>query len=341
MSVPILHQTDLFHPHEDPDDHWDIACVFALAHAGHFDFRGVLIDYPPAGHVGAPDAMGIAQLNRISGLTVPFAVGSSVAVQRRGEGLDLLPVSERNGVQLVLRTLETAPSPVVITMVGSCRDVALAGAASPELFQKKCRAIYLNAGSGTRQPELLGELEYNVRLNAAAFYGIFDLPCPVYWMPCFEFTPPRWQVEKHGTWYRFTQSEILPHLSPRMQSYFAYMLSRSPSTDWLGALRSGPDAATLAAFGVMPRNMWCTAGFFHATGQTVTGGGEIVPLAESEGRAVFSFDPIETTHGNDGIMRWQPATDMNSRRYIFHVRDQLCYASAMTCAMRTLLATLP
>ncbi len=160
-----------------------------------------------------------------------------------------------------------------------------------------------------------------------------------------EFTPPRWEVEAHGTWYRFAPAEILPHLSPRLQVYFAYVLSRAPSTDWLGALRTPPDAAALAAFGAMPRNMWCTAGFFHATGQTVTAGGEIVPLDEAQGgagtRAVFSFDPIDTSRGADGLMRWQPAAGPNPRRFIFHVRDRANRAAAMTGAMRTLLATLP
>jgi hypothetical protein len=341
MNAPLLHQTDLFHPHEDPDDHWDLACVFALAHAGALDLRGVLIDHPPAGHTGTPDAMGLAQLNAIAGLAVPFAVGSAQAVRIRGEGPGGLAPSDRNGVQLVLRALESAREPMAITMVGSCRDVALAGAAAPELFRAKCRGVYLNAGSGTRQPELLGELEYNVRLNAAAFAGIFDLPCPVYWMPCFEFTPPRWSVEEHGTWYRFTQAEILPHLSPRLQGYFAYMLSRSASTDWLGALRQPPDAAALATFGAMPRNMWCTAGFFHAAGQTVTMDGEIVPLAEAGTHAVCGFDPVDVTCGDDGVVRWRPAAAANPPRYIFHVRDRVRYAAAMTRAMRTLLATLP
>lgn len=342
MGVPILHQTDLFHPHEDPDDHWDLACVYALAHAGDLDFQGVLIDHPPSGHAGCPDAMGIAQLNRITGLAVPFAVGSAVPVKVRGEKPDGRPAGDTHGVDFLLRRLENAPEPMVITIVGSCRDVSLAGASAPELFRAKCRAVYLNAGSGTRQPELLGELEYNVRLNPMAFGGVFDLPCPVYWMPCFELTPPRWQVEEFGTFYRFMQAEILPHLSPRVQGYFAYMLSRSPSTDWLGALRNPPDAEALAAFGAMPRNMWCTGGFLHATGRTVTVDGEIVPLAAAGGRAVFTFDPIEATCADDGNVRWSPATGPGRPpRFIYHVRDRERYAAAMTKAMRTLLATLP
>jgi hypothetical protein len=341
MGIPLLHQTDLFHPHLDPDDHWDLACVYALALGGDFDLRGVLIDYPPVEHAVTPDAMAVAQLNYLSGLAVPFAVGSAVAVRTRGEKPDALPAAERHGVEFVLHTLASAGAPVVITIVGSCRDIALAGAAAPELFRTKCRAIYLNAGSGTRRPELLGELEYNVRLNAAAYGGIFDLPCPVYWMPCFEITPPSGQVEEYGTFYRFTQAEILPDLSPRLQAYFAYMLSRSPSCDWLGALQTPPDATTLAVYGALPRNMWCTAGFLHAAGKMITVDGAIVPLAAAGDDAAYAFEPITVTCGDDGVVHWQPAAAANGQRHIFHVRDRSRYAAAMTRAMRTLLVTLP
>jgi hypothetical protein len=30
-KVPVIHQTDCFHNHADPDDHWDLASQFALA----------------------------------------------------------------------------------------------------------------------------------------------------------------------------------------------------------------------------------------------------------------------------------------------------------------------
>jgi len=39
----------LFRPHNDPDDHWDLACAFALAKTGLCPLAGVLIDFPP-GH---------------------------------------------------------------------------------------------------------------------------------------------------------------------------------------------------------------------------------------------------------------------------------------------------
>ena len=82
---------------------------------------------------------------------------------------------------MLIRLLEEAQEPVVLHIVGSSRDVAIAGFARPELFREKCRAIYLNAGSGCSEEEL----EYNVELDPFSYQSVFQLPCPIYWMPCF------------------------------------------------------------------------------------------------------------------------------------------------------------
>ncbi len=47
MTHPIIHQTDLFHRHGDPDDHVDLATVFALASQGRLDMRGIVIVETP------------------------------------------------------------------------------------------------------------------------------------------------------------------------------------------------------------------------------------------------------------------------------------------------------
>ena len=39
--VPILYSTDLYHPHDDPDDHFDLLTLFAIP---EFDIRGIVID---------------------------------------------------------------------------------------------------------------------------------------------------------------------------------------------------------------------------------------------------------------------------------------------------------
>ena len=40
MPVPVIHQTDIFHHHADPDDHWDLACQYALSYLDHTDLIG-------------------------------------------------------------------------------------------------------------------------------------------------------------------------------------------------------------------------------------------------------------------------------------------------------------
>lgn len=340
MAVHLLHQTDLFRPHQDPDDHWDLACVYALAFARQLTLHGVLIDYPPPDRDRTPDIAAIAQLNYLTGLRVPFGAGSPKAMSVRTDQQKGASRSEENGIRMVLDTLQNAPEPVVITIVGSCRDVAIAGNRAPDLFREKCAGIYLNAGSGTPIPERLGELEYNVRLNVSAFAAIFDLPCPVYWMPCFEITPPNWCVEEYGTFYRFRQDEILPYLSPRLQNYFISMFGHKSATRWLGDLCGAKDEAIFAAQLQEKRNMYCTAGFLHAVGKMVTRAGDIVDVAVAGETAVFTFDEIEVRCKDNGETRWKPGISA-SKRFIFHVRDVEAYPQAMTKAMKSLLRELP
>ena len=85
--------------------------------------------------------------------------------------------------------------------------------------------------------------------------------------------------------------------------------------------------------------MWCTAGFFHAAGYSVTLDGEVVPLENIGDRAVFTFEPVDITCDEQGRTRWQINTKATNR-FIFRVKDRLAYAPAMTRAMKTLLETL-
>jgi hypothetical protein len=342
----MLHQTDLFHPHADPDDHWDLACIYALAHAGELDLRGILIDYAPTMRTGPQpgdaDLFAVGQMNAITGLAVPVAVGTPQPLASRDDTLPAAPDATLGGANLVLAALRSAPAPVAINIVGSCRDVALAGKRDPALFAEKCAGIYLNAGTGSPHPERAAQYEYNVALNAAAYAAIFDLPCPIYWMPCFEEITPAAsrQVMEFGTFYKFRQADILDYLSPQVQNFFLYMLDRSPDFNWLRYLHQPPAAELLAKYGALDRNMWCTGGFLYAVGKTVLADGRIVARAQPGGEPVFSFDPIQVACDAQGVTTWQIG-EQSPARYIFHVRDVACYQAAMTQAMKTLLQGLP
>ena len=337
-KIPVLHATDLFRPHVDPDDHWDLACVYALAHLGEIELKAVVIDFPPKGK--DPDIAAVAQLNHITGLGVPAVVGSPLAMKSRNDTQPDAGPSDHNAVNLVLDVLRESSSPVVINITGCCRNIAIAGKLQPRLFAEKCAAIYLNAGTGSPKKAVDDKLEYNVSLARAAYAAIFEMPCPVYWMPCFEQMADPWKVREFGTFYKFRQDEILPHLSDRMQNYFAYMFARVKSSDWLAYLTGSKNSQLLVEHGAKFRNMWCTGGFLHAAGKTVSRNGRIVLPSRSPAPIFFVFDPIKVRCDENGVTQWVPG-DKSSNRYISHVLDVEIYQAAMTKALKSLLVTLP
>lgn len=333
QKVPTLHQTDCFHPHCDPDDHWDLATQYALAYREDIDLKGVLIDYPP--HDGDPAIGAVSQLSVITGKTAPVGVGSRIKAFCDEDVARIAAQKPLNaGIQMVLRALEESPEPVVIHIVGSARDIAIAAAIKPELFRQKCRAIYLNAGSSRGK-----DLEYNVNLDPFSYSRMFSVPCPLYWMPCFHDQDLFMTPGTHGTFWRFRQDEILPHLSGQMKNFFTYALGRIEDHRWLRYLNQPADEKMLQTFGAQTRNMWCTAGFLHAAGLTVAADGEIAERGTLGIRPVFDFVPIAVSCADDGRTVWEPAA--SETRFIFRVVDPDRYQAAMTKALCTLLSEMP
>jgi hypothetical protein len=285
--------------------------------------------------------MAVAQMNLICGLFVPTGIGSPHRLTSRNDTQASASRTDLQGVRMIIKILKESPRPVVINILGSSHDVAIAGKREPELFATKCAAVYLNAGTGSPNMGPDSKLEYNVTLDKLAYAAIFDLPCPVYWMPCFEDMESRRQsVREYGTHYEFRQDQILPYLSQDVQNFFAYMFGRYTDHNWLNYLKGPKDQPLLSKVGGITRHMWCTGGFFHAAGYTVCSDGKIVPLDEVSESPVFTFDPITIQCADNGVTQW--TFDENSkRRFIFHVRDIDHYQTAMTTAMKSLLMTLP
>ena len=342
-GVPVIHVTDLHRPHVDPDDHWDLACMYALAHRGDIELKGILIDYPPTNRPDCnPDIAAVAQMNRITGLAVPVGVGTPHPMKSRDDAQPYASASDHQGIDMVLDLLRASDRPVFINIIGNSRDIAVAGKKAPKLFARKCAGVYLNAGCGAPKKAADARLEYNVTLDKPAYEAVFDLPCPLYWMPCFESLDPSDspRAPQFGTHYRFRQGEILPALSEKVQNYFAYMFGRKTDQNWLGALESELDEALLADVAGQDRNMWCTAGFFHAAGYTITPYGRTARRDKAANGSVFSFDPIKITATTGGQTQWTPDPS-STKRFVFHVRDTEHYSSAVSKAMKSLLVTLP
>ncbi len=341
--TPLIHETDLFRPHIDPDDHFDLACVYALAQRRAVNLLGVLGDFPPPGRKGDPDVAAVAMLNRLTGLAAPLVVGTSLRPAAPHDTLASAPAGELGGVNWLLKRLRESATPVAISIVGSCKDVALATRREPRLFAQKCRGIYLNAGTGDPNPSPHAQREYNVELDPASYAAIFAVPCPVYWLPCFERLGPGGTFSplaaRHGTFYQFRMGEVFSRLTPPMQRFFLSMLDQEPASNWLRSLSAPVDAKKLALWSGQGRNMWCTAGFLHCAGLTVTAEGAITPPDGQPRDAVYRFAPVQVTCDAEGRTRWRYGS-ATPARWKFEVTDTGRYTAAMTRALGELLKPL-
>lgn len=350
----VIHITDLYRPPADPDDHFDLACAFALARQEYIHLAAVVIEAPKPDFAGDPDVMAVAQLNRLTGLAVPVVAGMPASPSA------VLEKQSKNRTPLT-EWIKRAPPPVVLVSTGSCRDVAQAAKEYPStFFACKVRAVYINAGLGSPEPAYQAPLEYNVALDPKSYQEMFSLPSPVYWLPCFEGTNTglMWRTSRHASLYQFRQEEVFSTLPGPVQNYFLWMLDSAgrPAgaeqqswfwqnpTHWLRTLERPVDPELLARHGRTVRSMWSTASQLHAVGLTVARDGRIVPVKEAGDSAVFDFVPVEVQCTPDGITHWRELppdrpkpTVGKPSRYILRILDTQAYPTAMSRAVGSLL----
>lgn len=197
---------------EIADDHFDLACVYALALRRRFDLRGVVIDYPPNFRAGDPAVVAVAQMNHISGLAVPIAIGTSRKLASRTDALPDSPRRDTAAIRFLIEHLRASERPIALACVGSAADIVVAALREPALFREKCSGVYLNSGSAHDNPAKPAQLEFNVRLDPAAYAAMFDLPCPLYWFPCWNETEVR-QSGASGSFYWLPHREALAEIS--------------------------------------------------------------------------------------------------------------------------------
>ena len=336
-GVPLIHVTDLFHPHGDPDDHFDLAVAYALAQRGCFDLRGVAIDYPPAFRAGDPAVVAVAQLNRLTGLSVPVSIGTTLRLKSRRDALADAPPQETAAVRFILEQLRAAARPLALVCVGNAADITVAALREPALFKEKCAGVSLNSGSAHDNPAKPEQLEFNVKLDPAAYAAMFDLPCPLYWFPCLHTTEQR-QSGAEGSFYWLPHREALSGVSAGLANFFAYLFEKSANPKWLRAMAQAPDATAWEKILGERRGMWSTASQFAAAGLTVTKEGGIVPACDAGDAAVFKLLRVEAACADDGRTTWKIA-EKETGRWMLSVTDVARYPAAMTRAVATLFKT--
>jgi len=303
QRIPMIYSTDLFHPPEDPDDHYDLAMLAGL---DEIDVKAFIFDLSTAHR--KPEEAGINalyQTSKITGQPPPsWKIGLRNPLRSPDDKALDQPEEFQGGVELILSTLEQSEEQLVMFLVGSCRDFVVAFNRNPELLKKKVKAVYVNAGNGITGDQT----EWNVGLDPYAYVGLMSSGLPIYWCPCFTnvymlSTPDEVTAGKAFCTYFLVpnQAEFLASTSTKVKNFFAYALTKSEEEPL-----SFLDREQQAIPGT-PRNMWCTGPFLHAAGREIyqTKDGKWIARTPEKAKAlgiegpaveVFHFEPVNVRY---------------------------------------------
>ncbi|MBI5385487.1 MAG: nucleoside hydrolase [Verrucomicrobia bacterium] len=317
--VPVIYSTDLMHPHVDPDDHFDLACLYALPEA---DLRAIILDQGDR-QAQYPGFKPVWQLNYLAHRYVPAAIGLRDKLKSPADRALDQPAEHQNGVNLILQTLQDAREKVAVVFVGSARDVAAACNRQPGLFREKVRSIYGfigDAGDPTYQ-------EWNVKLDPQAFVSLMRADVPFYWIPCFDGGVLT--NNGHASFWRIQHADVLDKAPEPLQRYFLYML-RHATNDPIAYLAQPTRAEDRDWMMRGPRNLWCGALLDLAVGR---------PLLH-EGNEVVGFSPVEVSVDDKAVVHYGKAP--GSRTVMrFEIKDRARFAEAATRATAQVLESFP
>lgn len=337
-EVPLIYCTDLFHPHDDPDDHFDLATIYALPEV---QLLGIVLDQG-ANQEKRPGDIPVSQLNALTGRHVPTAIGLSQPLKNPHDtGLDQ-PEPYQAGVRMILEALRTSSEPVTILAVGSVRDITAAFHREPDLLRQKVRRIGIYIGEASDEKFV----EYNVGLDPQAYVGLMRSGLPIYWLPCFD--GGLWQNRGHASFWQASHADLLQQAPPELVQFFVYALERDTS-DPLAFVRATIDPVRQQRLFEQTRNLWCTASFAVLLGrdlQSVNGKYETVPnkperdIDSALTNALFQFEPVDVTITDAGVVRYGKGPGSHTV-WRFKIRDTANYARGMTEATAALLQGFP
>lgn len=268
-KIPVIYSTDLYQPPEDPDDHYDLAILASLP---ELDVRAIVFDNATDWRDATKEA-GIAALQQISDITgrpiPPYAIGLRERLTSQQDKAENQPAETQKGVELIIETLRESKEKVVLFLVGSCRDFAVAFNREPDLLREKVKVVYISAGNGPDG----NQFEWNVGLDPQAYACLMKSGLPIYWAPCFsqinlrQGTPEEVANGERSTYNSYyiipDEAQLVESTSGKVKNYFAYALNKKES-DPIEYLSQTVDTIFPKA-----RNMWSTASFFHVAGRKI------------------------------------------------------------------------
>ena len=176
-TIPVIYSTDLSHPHDDPDDHFDIVALYALR---ELDILGIVLDQGKRQDI-APGSIPLEQMNTLTGRKVPYAAGLSDPLKTPEDEALQQSRKYQGGVELIIKGLEGSEAPVTLITVGSLRDTAAAFNRRLDLFRKQVARLLIFIGEASADTR-----EWNVGLDPNAFIRIMNSGLSVWWVPCLK-----------------------------------------------------------------------------------------------------------------------------------------------------------
>lgn len=336
-GIPVIYCTDLFHPHDDPDDHFDLATLFALP---ELDVKAILLDQGDR-QLKTSGSIPLQQMARMIGRPTPFAIGLGRKLTSPTDNGRAQPAEFQGALNLLLKTLRESQEPVTIIAAGSVRDLCAAWNREPALMKQKVSRLYLNIGSAENN-----QSEYNVDLDPHAYVGLLRSGLPIYLCFCMPMQPNAGSNALYSTWWHFSQSDLLPFMPRTLQNYFIYALQKCApeELDPVKALQADLKPWHRLVW-QMDRNMWCTASFLHAANrkvQKINGAWTAsAQLSVKEGAAdIFTFIPIRVEVHENGKTSWEPnAATPNAQ--LFKIVSPEIYGPAMRDCLRALFRSFP
>ena len=334
--VPVIYCTDLFHPHVDHDDHFDISCLYAIQ---EIEIKAIILDQGQK-QKKQPGYIPISQLNHITGRNVPHAIGLSDKLKSASDKGLWQAKEYQDGVELILKILKTSKGPVTIISVGSLRDIAAGYNRSPNLFKTKVNRLFIFIGEASKK----GHIEYNVGLDKNAYIRIMNSGLPVYWVPCFD--GGRWQNNGRASYWRASHEDLLGSASDKVMNYFIYALLKKNRKNPIQYLDNQVNTDDRKKVLSMNRNLWCTAVFAHIAGRRFIRRQNkfiSVPMNASYNKEQeirpFKFDEVSVFVDKQANVSYED-TNRAGRIGQFHVLTADIYAEVMTSVTAQLLLQL-
>jgi hypothetical protein len=337
LCVPVIYCTDLFHPHDDPDDHFDLATLFALP---ELDIKGIVLDQGRK-QLERPGHIPVSQMNRITGRKVPAVIGLAAPLRSPDDKALDQPPEFQEGVTFIVRTLRCSPRPVHIATLGSVRDVVSAFNREPELFRTNVAMVLAFIGEASDAKFQ----EYNVGLDPQAFVGLMRSGLPVCWVPCFD--GGLWQNRGHASFWRASHRALLGEAAPEVTQYFIYALEKEASEP-LAFLSSPVEPERQARLFAATRNLWCGAALGVMSGREVVLDGRrwtsslpgsSLATTRAVRKPLFGFSEVDVSVSNAGVVSYGKGPESH-RMKRFEVVEPAQYEQGMVEATAGLLATL-